>query len=1353
MWSGDQIPIEDIFFVNVLNAKGAIERVIIFCHDTVKHIDELFSETQLEYFEAEHVERMVSKQMIYKEESVAVIVEKIRRELGDDERMDHMYLFTEDSRDVTRIWNRAFRDASKGGSLAYQVGLQYVLAMGVDLGDHPVGKPFSAEQWSALLMADGDPVRPIAVPLGYKSSSRESGTGLANPFSVLVENDSMMMMLLQNAMSDHFLRFSTTSTNIYVCLKKTVTEYAQSQRLETTPLVARYFPVTTRFPTTLSSSSTSTLIDEIHRTAWFDREKASSVRQLTNISLTWNFPDSAFGHAGLDAIFKRFHATATIPRITWYSKTGDPIVRLYKPTAEAWTSTSSAANQGQRPLLQFHLSAQRAVLSINAMSQITLFVPSASSVADIRFPTAVIQQINQIMQLWQGNEIHAPDMVALQPWLETCSFEYSMAIPSASRFGDTSTQNDLFRQFHAKVVDRTLTLYEIPLLEYVPILDKYFDYVLTNVHPDQGSSNKASSSSFWSPETIEDDIVDEAAAAAATQTSSATTKDVRFMQRPSDVAGFQLLERVPTSAARAAGNSGDWTAVLGEPGWTEHATSGSFLQVMSMYYAHERNLTPESMEEDFRTAMVQAMTLDRFLKYHNGNLPALYKDVPAAKDVDTDLYQDTVFAKRLNLNDEHQRDLFHSVVASYESFLEHLRSAPVVEYAHVWDLYRDVNPDLFTKGLNLVLLRRDANHPKVQFVCPTVAYSSMSSSLDPEKNTAILLQKDKDTFVPLTFESHMTVKRAPKRIQQMWENCRPSVNSLPPDVYPFRPSLPAAEMQRIVATLSSSYEIVGQVLLSSSNNKVVALQIKGLDAKQQAVSVPCLPSAVLDDLPQVSDANQKLLSYAVARDRLSGLAYASGQRLPCKPRFRVVKEGIRRGLVTEANEFVATTPEDNNNNNNNNNVDELEEIEDIPYNEVDDPELLKEATEDPTALALRLETQFYHLYQMVVKQVLDASHKQSWQRQLQSVNITYENKVKFLQEDIQSIIKDHVHFQSMDAAVVKDVHDMLVCDPKHNQDERYCLQTEQSIQTIFPKFNLVDPTVNNETMYAVRLSDELVRVRRVQMSFLADGGAADASAAATDYNLADDEVVVPWSTLHDKTALKLWIGPLTATVWDTAVPETAVDMMDAVEFVQECVLNHERRITGFWRTCFARPTTETAFRSTCTMAPLLFLAQQHRTTPMPVTSARHVLWKAYAPYFDPLNVEKYQEHTVLLELLKAKDAEEIRRRIMDETTYELNDVDWWVFCQSLHIPAFLIWEPALTHKQLQQQQQQPWIRLYAESAETTSYVFIQKHRRKQRNKTSDSSGRYAIVNRQFTLSELNTTALRDDQDRVIIQEI
>ena len=68
MWKGDQIPIEDIFFVYLLDAEGTPDRVIIFCHDTVKNTDELFSETQREYFLSEDVKIVVSKQMIYKEE-------------------------------------------------------------------------------------------------------------------------------------------------------------------------------------------------------------------------------------------------------------------------------------------------------------------------------------------------------------------------------------------------------------------------------------------------------------------------------------------------------------------------------------------------------------------------------------------------------------------------------------------------------------------------------------------------------------------------------------------------------------------------------------------------------------------------------------------------------------------------------------------------------------------------------------------------------------------------------------------------------------------------------------------------------------------------------------------------------------------------------------------------------------------------------------------------------------------------------------------------------------------------------------------------------------------------------------
>ena len=138
------------------------------------------------------------------------------------------------------------------------------------------------------------------------------------------------------------------------------------------------------------------------------------------------------------------------------------------------------------------------------------------------------------------------------------------------------------------------------------------------------------------------------------------------------------------------------------------------------------------------------------------------------------------------------------------------------------------------------------------------------------------------------------------------------------------------------------------------------------------------------------------------------------------------------------------------------------------------------------------------------------------------------------------MVADHVHFQMLDPAVYKDVHDMIICGPEDNNgdgESKYCLAS--SGQSVFPKFNLVDPTLNNETMYALRLADELVRVRRIQESFL---HAASAATTTTEYSIADDEVVIPWKDVH-KT--RLTSGP---TVWDTATPDftttSPLEMMD-----------------------------------------------------------------------------------------------------------------------------------------------------------------------------------------------------------------
>jgi hypothetical protein len=126
---------------------------------------------------------------------------------------------------------------------------------------------------------------------------------------------------------------------------------------------------------------------------------------------------------------------------------------------------------------------------------------------------------------------------------------------------------------------------------------------------------------------------------------------------------------------------------------------------------------------------------------------------------------------------------------------------------------------------------------------------------------------------------------------------------------------------------------------------------------------------------------------------------------------------------------------------------------------------------------------------------------------------------------------------------------------------------------------------------------------------------------------------------------------------------------------------------------------------------------------MTQAALRRLLDQAYAAYFDPTQ-DEYKDRELLLELLGG--VREYKDRGPD-----LHDVDWWVFCQSMRIPAFLFWSP------------NGWLRLYAESDETTTYFFIYKKKKHA----------YNIVIQALPLSALNTSALRDEQGRLVIPQV
>lgn len=807
---------------------------------------------------------------------------------------------------------------------------------------------------------------------------------------------------------------------------------------------------------------------------------------------------------------------------------------------------------------------------------------------------------------------------------------------------------------------------------------------------------------------------------------------------------------------------------------------------MSFYYSHTRELNDPPPESEFREILINSLTLDRFLKYHNGNLPALFRKTKKDAHGDDDHINEedylvsSEFAKSLKMTDSYQHDLLKETIVSYENFKHHLRSASAekIDYTYLWDVMCDVNRDLMPRGLNLILIRTE--HGRAQIVCPTSAYSSMQR-LDPEKETVIVLQEEKEEggedYIPL-LTPQVTLRNIPPKLQSMAEKCSPQ-SGLPPNIYPFRESMSAQDVKRILVDEGSavSYQIVQQVVSGSA--KVVALLIKSQDVGQQTLYVPCRPSVLLESgepTVPLEKARAKLLSYEVTRDRLLGLSYATGGQIPCKPRYKVVATAggtrVQTGLMTEANEFVPTIESSKISD------DDLEVVsgEDVAqkYDEtLTDPSTL-DATEDMDAIAFRLESQFYHLYEGIVKMLLsqNSETKQAWVQHIQSVSVSYQNKLKFIETQIRELVKNHVHFQTMDASLMKDVHDMVACTPPPQRSQptvdsssssssvqeeeeeeskervaKYCLTLEDgSQQTLFPKTNLVDPLINNETMYAVRLADEILRVRRTQMAILFsdDQSGSMQTMSGVSYNLNENEIVVPLSQMAE-TIKKNATNKDTVTVWDTATPSsTPMEAMDSVEFLQSCISKTDRPLQqrSKWKKVFPRRSTEIVFvtAGVCAFAPLLYLAKSYRKKPMSVASVREILWKSYSAYFDISN-EKYKERDIMLDILRMATPEEVKKRVLEDENFVLTDADCWMFCQQLHIPAFLIWTPPASSTRTDA----PWLRLYGEQAENTSYYFIHKHLKRR--------GMYTIVSVPFSLSELNTTLLRDEQGHLVIHEI
>ena len=572
----------------------------------------------------------------------------------------------------------------------------------------------------------------------------------------------------------------------------------------------------------------------------------------------------------------------------------------------------------------------------------------------------------------------------------------------------------------------------------------------------------------------------------------------------------------------------------------ENSSNQSFVACIAHFYAYKHNLKQIPSIVEMRKILVKSITLDLFLKYHNGNLATIFRPTKIMTgDLNIEKYANTHFYKSINFDDESQMEYLEDTIAAFDNFVEFLQDdASVIDHTFLWDIVCSRNDELMRDGVNLIILQLADSDitDKVQLVCPSNTYSS--ASYDPSKETIILIKQD-DIYEPIhlyeQFESIINksqemvhrllrgqvlsgdkvieqvskkvvytlkpgnVKKTDTNIKKAFleltaikpikdilvliqhaskKYCSPQPSM--PRIYDFKRNLTVIDIIRILKL--HDYHIESQVL--NYKNKVIGIQINRED-DQELLFLPCFPSQMVDDLKiTYMDDDHLWLDYRLTRDRLQSVSNETEGKILSKPQVKIVDDGLVIGFLTETNQFVKIDPPTANLD-----ADEIETIHHSSYNGEPDKTLSMNKSGDverkKTIQAIHLETQFYNIFRTLVRLQMNEFEnrdiKQTIMDTVQDIGLLRSNKLKKIERLLHRLVRSFASFQDFDPETLKNMDEISLCSKDLCNNKKFCLTMENGkCSTIFPKYHLLSGG-KNETIYFGRMADELLRYRRVQL--------------------------------------------------------------------------------------------------------------------------------------------------------------------------------------------------------------------------------------------------------------------------------
>jgi hypothetical protein len=578
----------------------------------------------------------------------------------------------------------------------------------------------------------------------------------------------------------------------------------------------------------------------------------------------------------------------------------------------------------------------------------------------------------------------------------------------------------------------------------------------------------------------------------------------------------------------------------------------SFIGVIADLYPIYREKGTKASEtvptiKEMKQIIIDAMSIDTFMTYFGGSLINMF----ARDDLSVDIkkYKRSRVYKQLDLSDSYNRTYLKRISGAYENFIDYLKDDNIlIDHTFIWDIISKPNKDLFPLGLNLAIIEIPNNDvtDNVELLCPTNNYSNEVFSA--KKPTFIIMKKnefyeplylyrDEQTKVVVTktyssYNSHLlsNIRNILKVVKQSHKKCQP-LNSMP-KIYKFRKNIGLNDM--IKRLRSIDYKIVKQVV--NYNNQVIGVIAQ---YKSSTGYLPVEPSSIMSKYSYVfMDDDDLWTDLANTVAFLQDVNTKSDNKIPCKPKVKMLEDGLIVGVLTETNQFIPIErPEENIGRKGiAAGVDDLDEQTGLQY--FDSDKIIANARGDEVDVErikmtkrIKMEGNFYNAFRNTARILLNKYEHLDFRKELEDnikiVSLTYLEKMRLIEKKLRTFMDAYVTFVDMKDDTIMSLNNVTTCLQNKGDtctDNPICLQkinhdrdsrssehrhsgekSDDVCALILPDKHLISGN-DNEIIYFYRLADELIRYGRIRNFIFKPQ--VYLSIDKVDYDLTNNEVIL-----------------------------------------------------------------------------------------------------------------------------------------------------------------------------------------------------------------------------------------------------